>query len=73
MRSLPIMFSSGSVHSSLGIKGISITIFRLKFIFVWISLMPQPIGNVLNWDFVLIFFHCLPSFELVLGSSYNLI
>ena len=55
MRSLPIMFSSGSVHSSLGIKGISITIFRLKFIFVWISLMPQPIGNVLNWDFVLIF------------------
>ena len=48
MRYLPIMFSSGSVHSSLGIKGISIMISRIKFIFVWISLMPQPTGNVLN-------------------------
>ena len=30
-------------------------ICHMKYIFVWILLMPQPTGNVFIWDFVLIF------------------
>ena len=30
-------------------------ICHLKYIFMWIFLIPQPTGNVFNWDFAAIF------------------
>ena len=41
-----MMFSSGSVYSSLGNADISKMICHLISIFVWISLVPQLAGNV---------------------------
>ena len=42
---------SVSVYSSLDMKDISKMICHLKFIFAWILLIPQLIGNVFNRDF----------------------
>lgn len=39
----------------LGKQDISEMISHLKFIFVWIFLIPQPTGNAFIWDFVLQF------------------
>ena len=48
--------TSGSVkYLSLGNKDFSNMICHLKYIFVWIFLLPQPTGNVFIWDFVLLF------------------
>ena len=45
------MLFSVSVYSSLDMKDISKMICHLKFIFVWILLIPQLTGNVFNRDF----------------------
>ena len=42
---------SVSVYSSLDMKDISKMICHLKFIFAWILLIPQLIGNVFIRDF----------------------
>ena len=47
---LAMMFSLGSAYSSLGNKNVSEIICHLKFIFVWIFLIPQPTGNVFIWN-----------------------
>ena len=48
--------TSGLVKcSSLGNKELRKMICHMKYIFVWIFLIPQPTGSVVIWDFVLIF------------------
>ena len=50
-------------------------ICHLKYIFMWIFLIPQPTGNVFNWDFAPIFFsvYFLLSYQNSIDSSYNLL
>ena len=43
------------MYSFWGNQDSSEMIGHLKFIFVWIFLIPQPTGNVFIWDFVLRF------------------
>ena len=47
--------SSTVKYSSLGNKELCKMTCHMKYIFVWILLIPQPTGYVFIWDFVLTF------------------